>query len=230
MYGLAQARAEPHFKRALELAPSDPEVYFAYSKWLGGMGRLEESLQANTRAIELDPLAPILLNGQAFSLYVLGRTQEQIPPLQAAFALAPDLRYIAPNLFRAYLEAGRLDEAEKLLDEVRPAAAAAAARDGYIGQLQPAARAALQLARHPEQREAVRKRLTDEQFERALGIVDDADARLAMLEREMDAHTTGTDPVRHLHGVPLAAYRKDPRVIRMLRKAGFDADGELPAK
>lgn len=70
--------------------------------------------------------------------------------------------------------------------------------------------------------------LTDKQFERALSIVDDADALLAMLEREIDAHTTGTDPVRHLHGVPLAAYRKDPRVVRMFRKAGFDADGKLP--
>ncbi len=222
------ARAEPHFKRALELAPSDPDVYFAYSKWLGGMGRLEESLQANTRAIELDPLVPIFLNGQAISLAVLGRTQEQIAPLQAAYALAPDLGFIAPNLFRAYLEAGRLDDAEKLLDQTRPAALAANARAGKTGEPQPAARAALLLSRHPEQRDVLRKQLDHEQFERTLDLLGDVDARLAFIERGMDAHTSGTDPIRLLHGVYLDAYRKDRRVVRMYRKAGFDAQGKLP--
>ena len=109
---------------------------------------------------------------------------------------------------------------------MRPASAAA--RDGYIGQLQPVARAALQLARHPEQRDAVRRQLTDAQFERALFVLGDVDASLAALERDIDLHASGTDPVRVLHGVVFNAYRKDPRMVRMFRKAGFDADGKLP--
>ena len=219
------ARAEPHMKRALELAPNDAEVYFAHSKWLGGLGRLEESLQANTRAIELDPLVPIFLNGQAFSLRVLGRNEEQIAPLRAAYAMAPGLGFIGPNLFRAYLETGRLDDAEKFLDQTRPADWAGLAR---TGNPQIVARAALQLARHPEQRDVVRKQLTPEQFERALFVLGDVDANLAALERDIDLHASGTDPVRILHSVGFNAYRKDPRIVRMFRKAGLDADGKLP--
>ena len=211
----------------LELAPRDPEVYFEYCKWLGGIGRLEESLQACARAVELDPLTPMYLNGQAFSLNVLGRVDEQIPLLQAAYALAPDMRYIAPNLFALYLEAGRLDDAEKLLDERRPAAQAAATRDGRTGEPQPIARAALQLKRHPEQREAVRKTLDDEMFRRVLALIGEPDARLAGLAEEMDAHTRGADPVRSLRSVDLDPYKKDPRYVRLMRKAGFDADGNL---
>lgn len=221
-------RAEPHFKRALELAPRDPDLYFEYCKWLGGVGRLEESLQACTRAVELDPLTPMYLNGQAFSLSVLSREEELVPIMQAAYALAPEMRYIAPNLFAVYLEVGRLDDAEKLLDETRPAAVASNARNGITGNPQPGARAALQLKRHPEQREAVRKQLTEAQFRRALVLIGDAEALLEAIELEMDAHTTGSDPIRTLRSVDLAAYRKDPRVIRMFRKAGFDAEGKLP--
>ncbi|CAN5202265.1 hypothetical protein BH11PSE14_BH11PSE14_12490 [soil metagenome] len=220
--------AEPHFQRAMELSPNDADVYFEYSKWLGGVGRREESLQASTRAIELDPLVPIFLNGHAFSLEVMGKDEEQLAPLQAAYALSPDLAFIAPNLFRLYLRTGRLDAAEKLLDETRAAALAANARAGRTGDPQRAARAALQLARHPEQRQAIRKQLTDQEFERALVILGDVDANLADLERRVDAHDNGSDPIRILHSVALDASRKDPRVVRMFLKAGLDADGKLP--
>ena len=171
---------------------------------------------------------PIYLNGQAVSLDVVGKDDEQIAPLQAAYAMAPDLAFIGPNLFRAYLDTGRLDDAEKLLDQTRPAALAAMTRAGKTGDPQVVARAALQLARHPEQRDAVRKQLTEAQFERALYVLGDVDASLAVLERDIDLHASGTDPVRILHSVNFNAYRKDPRVVRLYRKAGFDADGKLP--
>ena len=47
------ALAEKHFKRALVLAPNDPEVYYHYSDWLAGMGRLEESLKSASKAVDL---------------------------------------------------------------------------------------------------------------------------------------------------------------------------------
>ena len=222
------ARAEPHFRRALELAPNDPEVHFAYSKWLGAMGRRDEALQANERAIALDPLVPIILNGQGYSLWLVGRLDETIARIEAAFALTPDLYYIAPNLFSAYLRAGRLDEAEKLLDQTRPAAVAAAAREGRTDDPQRIDRASLRLARHPDQRDAIRKEFSAEEFQRVLANLSEPEARLAVLEREIDAHVTGVNPVRTLRGVQLDAYKKDPRYVRMLRKAGFDADGNLP--
>ncbi|MCX7041270.1 MAG: protein kinase [Gammaproteobacteria bacterium] len=220
--------AEPHFKRALELAPRDPDVYFEYAKWLGGMGRLEESLQANARAVELDPLTPMYLNGQGFSLRVLGRSEEEVSLMQAAYGLAPEMRYIAPNLFAAYLESGRLDDAEKFLDERRPATVAAAAQAGYTGDPQAISRAALQLKRHPELRDAVRKTFTEPQFRNVLFLIGDLDAGLAAIEVQLDARTTGTDPVRMLRSVHFGPYKKDPRWVRLMRKAGFDAEGNLP--
>ena len=222
------ARAEPHFRRALELAPNDPEVHFAFYKWLGSMGRREEALQASERAIALDPLVPIFLDGHAYSLALLGRVDEQIAQAQAAFALTPDLVYIASNLLSGYLHGGRLDEAEKLLDQIRPAAKAAAAREGRTDDPQRIDRASLRLARHPGQREAIRKELSAEEFQRVLANLGDPDASLALLESEIDAHVTGVNPVQSLRGVQLDAYKKDRRYVRMLRKAGFDADGKLP--
>jgi len=49
--------AETEFKRALELNPNYANGYHLYSHYLIAMGRMDESLAASTRALELDPLA-----------------------------------------------------------------------------------------------------------------------------------------------------------------------------
>jgi hypothetical protein len=43
----------------------------------------------------------------------------------------------------------------------------------------------------------------------------------------MDSHYSGVDPVAELRSMRYADYRKDPRYIRLLNKAGFDDEGNI---
>lgn len=222
------ALAEQHFKQALLLAPNDPEVHYNYADWLSATGRLEEALRSASKAVELDPLVPIFLNGKANSLERLGRNQEAISVRQAAYALASDVGLFNRNLLRSYLRTGHLDEAEKHLDQNRAAALVRAQRNGVKGDPQRVSRAALRLKRNPDLAETIRKELGDKDFQRMLAWIGiDIDLRFEDLTKSMDEHYSGMDPVAELRSMRYADYRKDPRYIRLLNKAGFDDEGKL---
>ena len=77
------ADAEPHFQRALSLAPSDPEFYFAYTDWLSAQGRSEDALQSARKAVELDAMAPMARNLYGYLLSYSGRHDESVAQMQA---------------------------------------------------------------------------------------------------------------------------------------------------
>jgi TolB-like protein/lipoprotein NlpI len=52
--------AETEFRRAITLEPGLPEAHHAYSHYLLAMGRIDESLEASERALQLSPAAPLL--------------------------------------------------------------------------------------------------------------------------------------------------------------------------
>jgi adenylate cyclase len=222
------ALAEQHFKRALVLTPNDPEVHFQYADWLAALGRLEEASAAASKAVELDPLVAIFLHGKANSLQRLGRHEESIPVRQAAFALAPEISLFRRTLIRNYIQTGRLIEAEALLDQTRAAELASAKRDGVVGDPQRIPRAGIRLKRNPGLARIIRKELGDEDFNAAQrwgGL--NMDERLKGLGVGMDEHITGLDPIAELRSMRFADYRKDPRYIRLLNKAGFDDEGNI---
>jgi adenylate cyclase len=222
------ALAEQHFKRALVLTPNDPEVHYQYADWLAALGRLEEALAAASKAVELDPLVPIFLNGKANSLQRLGRHEESIPVRQAAFALAPEISLFRRILIRNYIQTDRLDEAEKLMDQTRAAELASAKRDGVVGDPQRIPRAGIRLKRNPSLARIIRKELGDEDFNAAQRWVGlNMDERLKGLGVGMDEHITGLDPVAELRSMRFADYRNDPRYIRLLNIAGFDDEGNI---
>jgi TolB-like protein len=222
------ALAEQHSKQALALAPTDPDMHYQYSDWLSATGRLEEALKSASKAVELDPLVPIFLNGKANSLERLGRNEEGLRVRQAAYALAPDVGLFRNNLFRSYLRTDRLDELEKLLDQDRTAALARAKRNGGIGDPQRLTRAFIRLKRNPDLAESIRKELGDKDFQfMKAWIGDDIDARFKGLTENMNRHYSGVDPVAELRSLRYADYRKDPRYIRLLNKAGFDDEGKI---
>jgi len=222
------AEAELHFQRALALAPDDPEVHYNYADWLGAQGRFEEALQASQRAIALDPLVPIFMNGLANNLLDTGREDEALAQRQAAYALAPDVVLIRNNLLGAYLRASRLDDAEKLLDETRADSLARAARNGFKGDPQRRPRAMIRLKRDPGLAETIHKELGDEEFKKLqLAMADDIDTAFEGLAASFDKHDKGADPVIQLRRSKFDAYRKDPRYLRLLNKAGFDDEGKI---
>lgn len=52
--------AEREFSWALQRSPDDPEVLHRYSLLLGQVGFMSEALAASERAVELDPLSPVI--------------------------------------------------------------------------------------------------------------------------------------------------------------------------
>lgn len=222
------ALAEQHFKQAFALAPNDPEVHYNYADWLSATGRLEAAFKSASKAVELDPLVPIFLNGKANSLERLGRNEEAISVRQAAYALAPDVELFNRNLLRSYFRSERIDEAEKHLDQRRPAALVRAQRNGVKGDPQRISRAAIRLKRNPALAETIRKELGDKDFQNMLAWVgNDVDLRFEGLTESMGRHYSGVDPVAELRSMRYADYRKDPRYIRLLNKAGFDDEGNI---
>jgi len=210
------ALADQHFQRALALAPNDAELLASRSNWLAATGRLDEAIKSAQRATAIDPLVPVFLNRPGFLLYYANRNDESIAVLERAHALAPDFSLVAANLARGYLRAGRIDDAERVLDSMKVPPPETAVN-----------RAAIRLARDPSLREAIRRESGAEVLGLALAILGQADIDLlfAAIEARMDRHDTGTDPVLLLRSDALAGHRRDPRYIALLRKAGFDASG-----
>ena len=194
-------------------------------------------MAAASKAVALDPLVAIFLNGKANILAHLGRRDESIGVRQAAYALAPELRMTTENLMYSYLIAGRLDEAEAMLDEIRSSALAEANRSPAWGASeaeQRVGRALIRVLRDPAQREAVREALHDQEYAwlRAWlsqwgSTPEDIDQQFKWFEKKLDTHLNGVDPIVQLRSARYADYRKDPRYIRLLNKAGFDDEGKI---
>ena len=222
------ALAEPHFQRALALAPNDPEVHYNYADWLAVQGRLDEALQEAQRTVALDPLVPIFLNGNANAFQDLSRDKEALALREAAYALAPNVLLISNNLVSAYIRAGRLEDAERVLDQSHAAALAFAAQHGLKTDPQSGYRLWIRAVRDPSFRQEVGKDTDDiERFNRLESALGDIDAAFATIQTAMDKHTSGVDPVIQLRSRKFDPYHKDPRYLRLLHKAGFDDEGNI---
>ena len=91
-----------------------------------------------------------------------------------------------------------------------------------------ALRERIRLLRDPTQTQAVRNELNDEDYARLqLSMSDDIDSLFKNLETAFEKHVNGVDPVNQLRSYRFAEYRKDPRYIRLLNKAGFDDEGKI---
>lgn len=146
------AAAEMAVERALSLNPSHVQSLVHYSWQLGESGRFDEAITLARKAIQLDPLSPVVRTtaGQAyylhrdfdlarveyqemleldrsepFSYHYLAWAMEQSGNLDEAISLhkrAIELSDTAPlyvsGLGYAYGLAGRVDEAEQILDEL----------------------------------------------------------------------------------------------------------------
>ncbi len=60
-----RAGAEKEFLRAIELNPNYPTAHHWYSRYLRGLGRLDEAYREIKRAEELDPLSLVIINNLA---------------------------------------------------------------------------------------------------------------------------------------------------------------------
>jgi TolB-like protein/DNA-binding SARP family transcriptional activator/Tfp pilus assembly protein PilF len=114
--------AERHFRRALELNPSNATAHHWYSIYLAATGRQGEALAEMDRARELDPAALFLRGATGVRLFMAREYGRAVRQLEPALALGSDALPASQWLGLAYLELGRVDEAIALLEGARATA------------------------------------------------------------------------------------------------------------
>jgi adenylate cyclase len=94
-----RAGAEKEFLRAIELNPNYPTAHHWYSRYLRGIGRLDDAFREIKRAEELDPLSLVIINNKA-EIYI------DRGELDAAVRECQRMIDLDPNFFAAYQTLG----------------------------------------------------------------------------------------------------------------------------
>lgn len=105
-------KAEPNFRKALELFPDQPQVlnYLGYS-WVDMSMNLEEGLEMIRRAVELRPSDGYIVDSLGWAYFRLNRFEEAVTELERAVSLKPDDPILNDHLGDAYWRVGRRLEA-----------------------------------------------------------------------------------------------------------------------
>jgi hypothetical protein len=152
--------------------------------------------------------------------------------MQAGYALAPGNKYLNRNLFICYIVTGRIDDAEKLRDSVHDAFAAGGESAAAVAKQMAIIDAIVRIARNPGQYAAISSPLGKEGLVGKESLIiasvfpSHIDDLFLFAEDRIDQHRSGSDPVVLLRSPLFAKYHDDPRYLRMLKKAGFDAAGK----
>jgi tetratricopeptide (TPR) repeat protein len=106
------AKAEPNFRKALELFPNQPQVlnYLGYS-WVDMNMNLEEGMDMIRRAVDLRPSDGYIVDSLGWAHYRLGQYEDAVRELERAVSLKPDDAVLNDHLGDAYWRAGRRLEA-----------------------------------------------------------------------------------------------------------------------
>jgi tetratricopeptide (TPR) repeat protein len=105
-------RAEPEFRRALDIVPDEPQVlnYLGYSLIDKGV-KLDEALDMIERAVEAEPDSGFIVDSLGWAFYRLGRYEEALPVMERAVELVPTDPILNDHLGDVYWAVGREREA-----------------------------------------------------------------------------------------------------------------------
>lgn len=105
-------KAEPDFKKALELSPDQPQVlnYLGYS-WVDMDRNLDEGLEMIRTAVDLRPNDGYIIDSLGWAYYRLGRYDDAVEQLERAVLISPADPTLNDHLGDAYWRVGRTREA-----------------------------------------------------------------------------------------------------------------------
>ena len=105
-------KAEPNFRKALELYPDQPQVmnYLGYS-WIDMNMNLDEGMDLIRKAVDLRPSDGYIVDSLGWAHYRLGQYEDAVRELERAVSLKPDDPVLNDHLGDAYWRAGRRLEA-----------------------------------------------------------------------------------------------------------------------
>jgi serine/threonine-protein kinase len=98
--------AEAAFRRAIAENPNYALAHQWYAVYLGGRGRLQESLREMQFAQDLDPLSRIISKSVGWTLYALRRYDDAVAQLEQALQLDPNFPAAHVSLGLTYLKKG----------------------------------------------------------------------------------------------------------------------------
>ena len=91
----------------------DVLVVARYALYASQVGRADEAAPAMARALELDPLNPLMHSALASTKYLARRYVDVMPPANRALALTPKLSDVHATIGAALLALGRFSEAQE---------------------------------------------------------------------------------------------------------------------
>jgi len=105
-------KAEPDFKKALELSPDQPYVlnYLAYT-WVERRQNLDQALKMLNNAVEQRPEEGFIVDSLGWAYFQLGEFEKAVTYLERAVELQPTDPVLNDHLGDAYWRVGRKNEA-----------------------------------------------------------------------------------------------------------------------
>ena len=98
-FDLDFAGAVKEFQRAIDLDPNYATAHHWYANGpLLALGRFDEAIAEGARAVELDPLSPIINVNQANNYIIAGRYDEAIQQIRKSLELDPEFGHAHSNL------------------------------------------------------------------------------------------------------------------------------------
>ncbi|WP_421913977.1 tetratricopeptide repeat protein [Mesorhizobium sp.] len=113
-------KAEPNFRKALELFPDQPQVlnYLGYS-WVDMNINLKEGLAMIQKAVDLRPSDGYIVDSLGWAYFRLGRFDDAVREMERAVSLKPEDPVLNDHLGDAYWRVGRKLEATYQWNQAR---------------------------------------------------------------------------------------------------------------
>jgi len=105
-------KAEPNFRKALELNPDQPQVmnYLGYS-WVDQGMNLHEAMDMIKKAVDMRPSDGYIVDSLGWAYYKLGQFEDSVREMERAVSLKPEDPVLNDHLGDAYWRVGRRLEA-----------------------------------------------------------------------------------------------------------------------
>ena len=213
-------KADAEFRRAIELNPNYATAHQWYAHLFVGLGQKEDANAEIRKALELDPLSPIINVNMGDSLYYSGDPASAIEFYKKAREITPGFgpSYYSEMQPICYLK--MYDEAKKVIDEYAKVAKpihvklCRAYLDAHMGNGEAARRALVEL--EPDKKEGA---VSAYFMALAYFVMGDNDKGFELLEeayQEREHEVLNLQIERELNSV-----RSDPRYRSMVNKLGY---------
>jgi serine/threonine protein kinase/tetratricopeptide (TPR) repeat protein len=110
--------AYKYYKRAFELNPNNPDVNYNIGGFLRSIGLFDKAIKYYSRAIDLDPMDPTYRGLRSTCYRNIGEFDKAIADIEEIRRMYPENLNLVLRQARFLLWDGRLDEADKLIDDV----------------------------------------------------------------------------------------------------------------